>query len=260
MEVGIIELSEINKICISFSNQLEALGDWEWAIFVLLHLDDNILKKNLVINILDRNLSEETDNETLKTINNLVNRMHIPAEWIHRVKGEKMILSKRYFEAFNHLGHAKDYCKANEILIEHILPNLFLNEQYEIIKMFISQIQDGSNDILHWNIEAGLFLDFLDLQEKVISVKFEELMRLQSQLQSIAERLSSFIIKTEQQKLCIAEISKRCASIYEELCKKSRLSLFRSAYAEFVESLVMPPDFKRNEALCLISESYITSS
>lgn len=260
LELGIIDSTEKNKLCISFSNQLESIGQWEWSIFTLLYLDDNVSKKILVMNILDRNLSQEANKETLESANNLVNRMHIPPEWIHSVKGEKMILSDSYFLAFNHLAHAKDYCKANGILIEHILPNLFINEQYDIIKALISQIQSGTNDILHWNIEAGLFLDFLDLQEKVISLNFEDLLRLQNQLQSIADRLSAFVIKNEQQKLCIAEMSKRCASVYEELCKKSRSSLFRSVYAEFVESLVMPPDYKRNEALSLINESYITIS
>lgn len=260
LEIGIIDASEKNKLCISFSNQLEALGEWEWSIFVLLYLDDNISKKLLVMNILDRNLSQETDQETLQSVNNLVNRMKIPPEWIHQVKGEKMILSERYFIAFNHLAHAKEYLKANDILIEHILPNLFINEQYEIIKNFIAQIESGADDILHWNIEAGLFLDFLDLQEKVISLNFDDLLRLQHQLQSIADRLSSFEIRNEQQKLCIAEMSKRCASVYEELCKKSKSSLFKSVYAEFVESLVMPPDYKRNEALSLINESYMNTS
>lgn len=257
LEIGIIDSSEKNKLCVSFSNQLEALGEWEWSIFTLLHLDDNVSKKILVMNILDRNLPQETDKETLESVNNLVKRMQIPPEWIHRVKGEKMLLSEKYFMAFNHLAHAKDYYKANNVLIEHILPNLFINEQYEIIKTFIAQIQSGADIILHWNVEAGLFLDFLDLQEKVISLNFEDLMRLQHQLQSIADRLSSFEIRNEQQKLCIAEMSKRCASVYEELCKKSRSSLFKSVYAEFVESLVMPPDYKRNEALSLINESHM---
>lgn len=260
LEVGIIDTSEKNKLCISFANQLESLGQWEWSVFTLLHLDDNVAKKMLVVNILERNLSQETDERTSEVVNNLVNRMHIPPEWIHVVKGEKMLLSERYFMAFNHLALAKDYYRANNVLVEHLLPNLFINEQYDIIKMFISQIQSGADNILHWNVEAGLFLDFLDLQEKVISLNFEDLLRLQSQLQSISERLSSFVIKNEQQKLCIAEMSQRCASVYEELCKKSRSNLFKSVYAEFVETLVMPPDFKRNEALGLINNSYISPS
>lgn len=260
LEVGIIEASEKNKICVSFSNQLETLGEWEWSIFTLLYLDDNILKKTLVTGILDRNLSQGTDKKSLESVNNLVNNMHIPPDWLHRVKAEKMIFSGKYIEAFNQLALAEDYCKANEILVEHILPNLFINEQYDIIKLFVNQIEDGAEDILHWNIETGIFIDFLNLQEKVISLKFEDLMRLQSQLQSIADRISCFVIKTEQQKLCIAEMSKRCASVYEELCKQSQSRLFRNVYAEFVESLVMPPDFQRNEALCLINESYARAS
>lgn len=254
LDVGIIDKCEIDKLCVSFSNQLEALGEWQWAIFALLYLEDNSVKKNLIMGILDRNLSAENEHDTLVTQDILVKRMQIPPEWIHTVKGEKMLLSERYYEAFNHLTLAGDYCKANDILIEHLLSNLFINEQYDVIKELISQIREGAGDILHWNNEAGLFLDFLDLQEKTISSKVEDQMRLQMQIQSIGDRLVNFELRTEQQKLCIAEMSKRCASILKELCKHSRLNLSRNVYTEFLETLVMPPDFKRNEALYLINE------
>ncbi|KAG5889547.1 hypothetical protein JTB14_024955 [Gonioctena quinquepunctata] len=254
LDVGIIENSEKNKLCTSFSNQLESLGEWEWAIFVLLHLEDNSLKQNLVMGILDRNLSPDTDKATLDAENELVNRMQIPPSWIHLVKGTKTLLSQRYFEAFNHFAHAGDHCKANDILVEHLLPCLFINEQYDVIKMLISAIAEGANNISKWSCEAGLFLDFLELQERFISFKVDDLLKLQMNLQSISDRIASFPIRTDQQKLCIAEMSKRCASVYKELCEKSRSSLFRKSYSDFIESLVMPPDFKQNEAFNLVNK------
>ncbi|XP_023019445.2 nuclear pore complex protein Nup98-96 [Leptinotarsa decemlineata] len=253
LNVGIIEDSEKNKLCTSFSNQLETLGEWEWAIFVLLHLEDNNLKKNLVLGILDRNLSPDVDKATVAAENELVNRMHLPPEWIHTVKGTKTLLSQRYFEAFNHFAHAGDHCKANDILIEHLLPCLFINEQYDIIKILISAIADGADEIARWNNEAGLFSDFLELQERFISFRAEDILQLQASLQSISDRIASFPVKTDQQKLCVAEMSKRCASVYRELCEKPCSSLFKKSYSDFIESLVMPPDYKQNEALNLVN-------
>uniref|UniRef100_A0A6P7G4Y7 Nuclear pore complex protein Nup98-Nup96 n=1 Tax=Diabrotica virgifera virgifera TaxID=50390 RepID=A0A6P7G4Y7_DIAVI len=252
LDVGIMDDAEKNKLCSSFSNQLESLGEWEWSILVLLHLKDNALKKTLVMQILDRNLSPDVDKEGIKSENNLVNNMQIPPEWIHRVKGEKTLLSQRYFEAFNHFAYAKDYCKANDILVEHLLPSLFINEQYDIIKLLIREIEDGSADIEHWNSEAGLFKDFMELQERYVSAS--DNLKLQMNLQDISNRISSFVPRTNQQKLCIAEMSKRCASVYKEFCKKSQSSLFRNSYLEFIESLNMPPEFKQNEALYSINE------
>ncbi|CAH0549490.1 unnamed protein product [Brassicogethes aeneus] len=254
LEVGIVDAPEKIKFCASFANQLESMGKWEWAVFSLLHINDNSTKRKLVVDILERNLSADVDKATLEAQNNLVNNMKIPAEWIHRVKGEKNNALGRYYEAFNHFTKALDYGRANDILLEHILPGLFINEQYAIIKMMIEEISPGCDVILHYQHGAGLMADFLNLQDKVITFKQEELFRLQSQLNSISERLRFFPVKTEQQKLCVAEMSKRCSWIYKELCKKSKNSILTSSFSHFIDNLVMPPDFKQNEALYLINE------
>lgn len=255
LDVGLIDDAEKTKFCTSFSNQLESLGKWEWAIFVLLHLEDNVLKRNLIMTIMDRNLSPNADEKILEAQNNLVNRMHVPPEWIHRVKAEKYLLLEQYFQAFNHFAHARDYCRANNVLMEHLIPGLFINEQYDIIKILITAIEPGSKEILRWMNDAALFSDFLTLQEDVITFGTENLLKLQMRLQSIGDRIATFVVHTDQQKLCIAEMSKRCASIYKELFRKSSSRLFRSSYSDFVEALVMPPDYKQNEALYLIKES-----
>lgn len=255
LDVGLIDEAEKTKFCTSFSNQLESLGKWEWAIFVLLYLEDNGLKRNLVMAVLDRNLPPDTAKKTLEAQSNLVNRMRVPPEWLHRVKAEKYLLLDKYFQAFNHFAHAQDYCRANEVLMEHLLPGLFINEQYDIIKTLIGAIEPGSKQILRWANDAALFSDFLTLQEDVITFRPENLLKLQMKLQSISDRIATFAVHTDQQKLCIAEMSKRCASVYKELFRKSGSGLFRSSYSDFVEALVMPPDYKQNEALYLIKES-----
>lgn len=253
LDVGLIEPFEISKITISFSNQLENLGHWEWAIYVLLHLDDNSLKKKLVMSILERNLSPDSDLDTIHIQNELVNNMNVPPEWIHLVKAEKNMSMGQYIIAFNHFTHAREYITANNIMIEHILPELFINEQFDLVKMFIDAVRPGYNKILKWNFEAGLFSDFLELQEKVISGRVEDFLRLESKLQSISDRIGGFPKKNDQQKLCVAEIAKRAASIYKELCKGVKSELIIKNYLIFVEGLEMPPDFKQVEQSCLIS-------
>ncbi|XP_057667789.1 nuclear pore complex protein Nup98-Nup96 [Diorhabda carinulata] len=252
LDIGIMDDAEKTKLCTSFSNQLESLDKWEWAIFVLLYLEDNTLKEYLVRNILDRNLSPDIDKKIIKSENNLVNNMHIPAEWIHSVKGEKTLSSKRYLEAFNHFAYAKDVCKANNILVEHLLPSLFINEQYDIIKSLIGEIEEGAEYIENWSIEAGLFKDFIDLQERYVT--FDDNLKIQMSLQTIGNRIAAFIPKNNLQKLCVAEMSKRCASVYKAFCKKTHSTFYKNSYLEFIECLNMPPDFKQNEALYIINE------
>ncbi|CAH1975299.1 unnamed protein product [Acanthoscelides obtectus] len=254
LNVGIISAAEITKLCVSFSNQLETLGQWEWAIFALLYLEDSSLKKNLIMGILDRNLSPEVNESTKETENFLVNKLHVPSEWIHTVKAEKTLPLGRFFEAYVYYAYAGDYVKANDIFVEHLMPNLFINEQYDVIKFLVNHIRPGADEILQWDSEVGLFSDFLELQEKVISSESDDLLRLQMQLQSINERIPHYRIKTDQQKLCIAEMSKRCASLFKLLHKQFARSFAKSAYHDFIENLVMPPDFEQSEAFQLIDK------
>nr|CAI5817793.1 unnamed protein product [Callosobruchus analis] len=254
LDIGIISKTEIMKLCVSFSNQLETLGQWEWAIFSLLYLEDSAVKKNLIMGILDRNLSPEVNGSTKETEHFLVNKLRIPSEWVHAVKAEKTLPLGRYFEAYVYFAYAADYRKANDIFVEHLMPNLFINEQYDVIKLLVNHIKPGSDEILRWDCEVGLFSDFLDLQEKVISAESDNLLRLQMQLQSINERIPHYRIKTDQQRLCIAEMSKRCASLFKLLHKQFARSFSHSSYHDFIENLCMPPDFEQSEAFQLIDE------
>ncbi|KAF7286165.1 hypothetical protein GWI33_007127 [Rhynchophorus ferrugineus] len=249
IDVGLIEKSEINKITVSFSNQLEHSGNWEWAIFVLLYLEDDLIKKNAILGILDRNLNVNVDSSQ-DIVDLLVNEMKIPADWIHVVKGQKTLAAEKYFEAFNHFSLADDYVTANQILIEHLLPDLFINEQFDVLRSLIDKVKCGSGDIQHWNNEAGLILDYLDLLEQNITA--DNLIKLQVKLTSIGERIVNFPLTSQQHKVCIAELSKKCASLYKELFEKSQTASLNDSYTQFIETLIMPPDYKQIEGLYLI--------
>lgn len=102
-----------------YAAQLEALGSWDWAVFVLLHLGDRHIRKRLIYELLQRNvhisrahmLMESTEAPQQETIlqpaaieqsdasnsineddlaeskeNFLMNQLHIPANWIYDAK------------------------------------------------------------------------------------------------------------------------------------------------------------------------------
>ncbi|KAL1502583.1 hypothetical protein ABEB36_007706 [Hypothenemus hampei] len=259
LDVGLIENYEITKFCTSFSTQLEHLGHWEWAIFVLLYLEDNFTKTNLIMGILDRNLSidelEVSEENSQEIVNILVNKMQIPGEWIHLVKGHKSVASERYFEAYNHFALAEEFARANEIYVDKLLPSLFINEQYDNIRNLSEKLKIGSKDIQHWNNQTGLILDYLDLLED--SITEDNLIKLQMKLYSLSERIVSFPTSNDQQKVCVAELAKRCASLYKELCDKLQGNRINAtAYDQFIETLVMPPDFKQHEGLYAFARGF----
>ncbi|XP_044765437.1 nuclear pore complex protein Nup98-Nup96 isoform X2 [Coccinella septempunctata] len=86
INVGLIDDFEVTHLHISFSSQLEENGLWDFAILPLLYLKNNSLKKNLIMGILNRNLSIDNDAEIEKK---LVEHLHVPAVWIDNVKSWK---------------------------------------------------------------------------------------------------------------------------------------------------------------------------
>ena len=68
----------------SFATQLEASGLWQWAIFVLLHLDDPAHCKSAVRGVLSRQCSESeelTEREVFVS-----ETLHVPPQWVHEAK------------------------------------------------------------------------------------------------------------------------------------------------------------------------------
>ena len=66
-----------------FASQLESLGLWKWAIFVLLHLDESADRQLAVQQILTRQCGLDDDSEDEKF---LVEKLLVPAEWIFEAK------------------------------------------------------------------------------------------------------------------------------------------------------------------------------
>jgi nuclear pore complex protein Nup98-Nup96 len=68
-----------------FASQLESLGMWHWAIFVLLHLSDADTRRATIKDVLCRHV-RLTDGESLEREVFLQERLDIPLPWIAHAK------------------------------------------------------------------------------------------------------------------------------------------------------------------------------
>jgi len=75
------------RLTLSYINQLENLGLWQWAIFVALHLWRENARKGTITDILARHISSITnETEDKALISKLVDMWKIPPEWILEAK------------------------------------------------------------------------------------------------------------------------------------------------------------------------------
>lgn len=251
LEVGLVSESEKESLHTTFSTQLENMGHWKWAIFSLLFLENNLLKKNLVMKILDRNLA--TFFQTAQIEKELVQVFKIPSSWIHEVKATKVKASGGHYEYFQHCVYMEDWQHANQAFVDYILPELFINEQYEYLTRFIQKIEPFSNVLVNWNTQGGLVKEFLDLQEALYQGNEEGgISSIGGKLSSIIRRINCFPVKNDKQKLCVAELSKKCALLFKLIYKNLDNQAFQAKFVDVLSNLVMPPDIKHYEIFYLI--------
>ncbi|RZC40264.1 nuclear pore complex protein Nup98-Nup96, partial [Asbolus verrucosus] len=250
LKVGLIRKSEQEHLHTIFSTQLENMGLWKWSIFTLLFLDDNIVKKNLIMRILDKNLSTFT--ETAQTEKELVNIFKIPSSWIHEIKAIKAKASGYCYEYFQHFVYLEDWHQANSVLVEFILPELFMNEQYEHLINFISKIEPFSKNLVNWNTQEGLFKDFVELRDMLCNSSEDKLQIIVSKLNSLFRRINSFPVKNDMQKLCVAELSRKCALLFKLLYKSLDNQTVQTKFVDLLNNLIMPSDIKHYEIFHLM--------
>ena len=92
-------------LCCDYASQLESLGLWHWAVFVLLHIgggddDASATQRELSVRqLLERHLVLDSDKEAKQREAFLQERLNVPAEWIHQAK-VVMLCYKRWYGNF----------------------------------------------------------------------------------------------------------------------------------------------------------------
>lgn len=117
---------------ISFAAQLEQMGLWHWAIFVLLFIEEADVKKIHIMNIIDRHveLYNESSNEYQVREKMLVKDFHIPSEWIDSSRATLALLKRNYKEAIYYSFYAKKWEDTHDIIMMHLIPDHYLCCKY----------------------------------------------------------------------------------------------------------------------------------
>ena len=86
-----LPMSKGDSLHESFASQLERLGMWHWAAFVLLHLSSGPQRHAAVSALLQRHL--DVCEDLTERENFLVDQLHIPRAWLHQAKVSNLSFS-----------------------------------------------------------------------------------------------------------------------------------------------------------------------
>lgn len=157
------------KIFTSLSEQLESYGMWEWSIWVLMHIVDKnhreLAIQRLLFNHIQIDGANDKDNYVEKE-KFLIESLMIPEKWISYAKAIRAGALGAHSLELKYLLKAQQWTKAHEILIQHIAPDLVINDQYDFLKSILLQFED-TKDIQNWKTQGEILLTFIELNEKV---------------------------------------------------------------------------------------------
>lgn len=252
MGVGLVSDECHYQTTTSFATQLEEYQQYKWSIFVLLHLKDTGVRKNLVMGVLDRQLG----NMDADLMEHIVSAFRIPSSWMHQVLAARANLLGNHWQAFKHLSYSGQHSDSHELLMRDLVPVLVGNQEFDILSRVLEDMQDDRAHMTRWKYAGGLITQFIrfwrnmNIIQERRDVPPGEITAIHMELNQLLMHLRSFSISDHRQVMVVAEMSKYCASCYT--------TLLRHGVYEFNDQfnlLVMPFDYKYTEINKFIGHS-----
>ncbi|XP_036924562.1 nuclear pore complex protein Nup98-Nup96 isoform X5 [Sturnira hondurensis] len=204
----------------SYAGQLESEGLWEWAIFVLLHIENSSVREKAVRELLTRHcqLLETPESWAKETF--LTQKLCVPAEWIHEAKAVRAHMeSNRHLEAL-YLFKAGHWNHCHKLVIRHLASDAIINENYDYLKGFLEDLAppERSGLIQDWETSGLVYLDYIRVLEMIhhiqqVECSGYELEQLQTKVTSLCNRVEQIQCYNAKDRLAQSDMAKRVANL-----------------------------------------------
>lgn len=156
------------KVYNCVAEQLETNGLWEWAIWVMLHIEDDNHRESAIHKLLYRyiRIDDELDNAYSTKEKFLLEDLSIPEKWIFWAKAVRAKALNNYQVELKYLLKAQQWSKAHGVMMQYIAPDLLINDQIDYLKSLLLQFAN-TNEIQNWKTQGEILLHFIELNESV---------------------------------------------------------------------------------------------
>lgn len=131
-----VEYNQVQRSCLetiheSFASQLQSLGLWHWAVFVLMHIENEQRREACVKTYLSKHASGQSELTERESF--LAERLHVPIEWIYEQKALRAKFEHSFDAQLKLLLKAHKWNDAHTVLVDLLAPDLFLKRNLIII-------------------------------------------------------------------------------------------------------------------------------
>jgi len=248
------------------ASQVESLGLWHWAVFVLCHIEDPTRRKEAVQAVLERNV-QTLDSEREEF---LVEELGVPVQWVAGARATLASAEGRHKARAECLLLAERWQEAHKVIVAEIAPEAIIGQEYDYLHSLLSQLSPThiSEHIPGWPSQGQVYYQFICVERSVgsllasrdeTSVQYE-LERLRPSVSGLCRAVATIPVTTARERLAQSEIAKKVAHLMRAVhCVFEGAPASGSTarqLAEHLSSLPLPEDYALQE-LRSLTRSYM---
>ncbi|KAE8628184.1 hypothetical protein XENTR_v10007381 [Xenopus tropicalis] len=204
----------------SYAAQLENVGLWEWAIFVLLHIQDPHVREAAVRELLNRHCVVHDSPESLAKENFLIQRLCLPAQWIHKAKAVRSRRDGDKHKEALYLLKSHQWNQCHKLVTRHLAADAVINENYRYLRGFLGELArpEHCKHIQDWETAGKVYLDYISVIEMLNQIRQDEcsggeLEKLHTKVMSLCKWVELIQCYSAKGRLAQSEMAKRVANI-----------------------------------------------
>ena len=147
-----------------FAAQLDAAGEWVWAIFAILHLSDSEKRQWAIQSLLAQHASEipvAPDSQVFKT---LTEEFKIPAPWMWEAKAlHARSVTQDHSREVHYLLQAGNWEEAHNTLVRIVAPTYVIEQDHASLQGLLDGFAEGKEKVGEWEIGGQVYEDYLFL-------------------------------------------------------------------------------------------------
>ncbi|KAM7397467.1 hypothetical protein PAMA_005657 [Pampus argenteus] len=254
----------------SYAAQLESVGLWHMAIFILLHIPDDTQRERAVRELLTLHCPLQETDQSVWREHFLTERLLIPERWIHEAKATRARRDGDRHQEALHLYRAGYWNQCHRLLIQHLASDCIINDSHDYLLEFLEglAVPEHSATIQDWDTAGRVYLDYIRVIKTLQDIQQMEnagyeLERLYTDVTSLCSRIELLPCSTARDRLAQSEMATRVANILRVVLRLQQgdaasdsLSIPLAQLAPHITRLPMPEDYTLEE-LRGLTQSYL---
>ncbi|MCJ1314528.1 hypothetical protein MMC25_008210 [Agyrium rufum] len=154
--------ADADRISIDFAMELDSLGEWIWAAFVLLHLADHEKRERSLRSLVSSHAGDIGDQKS-SSYTALVKEFKIPEAWIWAAKAVfAHAVTANDVQQVEFLLRARDWEGAHRVLTTIVAPQTIIAHDHVTLRKILDQFVQ-KDQITGWDLGGQIYEDYLRL-------------------------------------------------------------------------------------------------